>query len=282
MKNPVFLKLFLILFLIPLIISCDKDKEETIRDSDIDTMTDEAIASHIFNDVFAQVSIGGWLADQAIRTPVKSVSAAEGGACPDITITPFNTTEWPKTVVLDFGDQCIVDGITRAGKIIITASKRFWEKGSEWSIEFDDFYFQNHRIQGTKSVSFNGRNEDNNFNWDISVQDAVITSPAQASIQWSAERNREWIDGDHTPLNPANNEYLIRGTGSGISSAGIIYSTTIREPLNILLSCPWVRSGVLVIDAAGRPETEVDFGDGECNSSATITVNGQSTEISLE
>lgn len=270
------------LLMLSLIVTCDKEQEENISDSDITTITDEAVASYIFNDVFKQASIGIFMAEQAIRTPGKSVSAIEDESCPDITITPFNLTEWPKTVVLDWGEGCTDGDITRAGKIVITISEKFWEAGSEWSVEPEDFFFQGHLIEGSKTVIFNGRNDEDNLNWEIMVNDAVITTPGQVEISWSSHRFREWINGEQTPFNRSDDEFMITGGSSGVNSAGEYYTITIVEPLNILLSCPWVRSGNLIIENDNRPDVTVDFGDGECNSTITMTVNGFTKEIDLE
>jgi len=282
MVKSIFIKSFLILLLVLSTVSCDKEKEDAVRNSDLAVITDEAIASYIFNDVFGQVSMGGWLADQAIMTPSKSTYAVEEESCPNITITPFNLTEWPKTMEIDFGQGCNEGGVTRAGKIIVNVSKRFWEEGSVWTVEFTDFFVQGHKVEGTKTVSFNGRNDSGNFNWDIDISDAVITTPAQVSISWDAERNREWVEGEQTIFNPADDRYLITGGSSGVNEAGESYVITITDPLDILLSCPWVRSGALIIDITGRPDIEVDFGDGECDNMITVTINGSSQEVALE
>lgn len=262
-------------------VSCDKVDEETVKDADIATLTDEAVASYLFNDIFSLAGNSGRQVDQLLTNKDKSALAVDGESCPEITITPFNLTDWPKTVVLDFGEGCTHEGITRSGKIVITVTDWFWKEGSEWSIGFENYMVLDHMVEGSKTVTFNGRNEDGNFNWDINVENAVITRPDETTISWSAQRNREWVAGVQTPFNPADDEYLIRGSGSGVNAEGIPYTVTIAEPLNILLSCPWIRSGVILIDAEGRPVVEVDFGDGECNNTVTVTVEGHSKEIEL-
>ncbi|TVR75020.1 MAG: hypothetical protein EA408_01235 [Marinilabiliales bacterium] len=271
-----------ILFIVAFVaFSCDKEDEETVSDADIATLTDEAAASYLFNDVFAVAGNSGRTVDQSLTNQDKSTLADEGETCPVITVTPFNLTDWPKTVVIDFGEGCTAEEITRSGKIIITITDRFWRTGSEWTIGFENYVVLDHMLEGTKTVTFNGRNDDQNFNWDINVDNATITRPDGTTISWSAQRNREWITGEQTPFNPADDEYLIRGSSSGINAEGIPYTVTISEPLNILLSCPWVRSGVLLIEVEDRPVVEVDFGEGECDNVVTVTVNGHSKEIEL-
>jgi hypothetical protein len=52
------------------------------------------------------------------------------------------------------------------------------------------------------------------------------------------------------------------------------------EPLLKKMSCRWIVSGTIEMQA-GENLVILDYGDGECDNIATITVNGETTEITL-
>ena len=73
--------------------------------------------------------------------------------------------------------------------------------------------------------------------------------------------------------------YLISGTESAPIAFGIDFTATITDPLRRELDCRWPTSGTRVISTADHPDREIDFGDGECDNIATVTVDGDSFEL---
>ena len=47
------------------------------------------------------------------------------------------------------------------------------------------------------------------------------------------------------------------------------------------LGCRFITYGTVLIQAEGRPDAVLDFGDGTCDPEATITINGETYKIRL-
>ena len=73
---------------------------------------------------------------------------------------------------------------------------------------------------------------------------------------------------------PWDDEYLITGTQNGTSANGKSYTIETTSPLNVIVSCRWIRSGTLNLVIQDLPTIAIDYGDGTCDSKAVATVNG--------
>ncbi len=265
--------------------SCRKDKDED-ETYDVSAAGDDALAENVFSDAFAQVKDGMQKAEDTIDGS-KGISSIMGDTCiitisPCITLTiiPFDTT-WPKNLIIDFGtsncQQYPPSGRNRRGKILVHCTGRYRTTGSVITTTFDNYYVDDNKVEGTKTVTNTGRNTDSNLVYSIHIIDAVITKPNNAgTIHWNSDREREWINGESTILYPWDDEYLITGTQDGVSANGKSYTIVITSPLNVLVGCRWVRSGTLDLNIQDIPTIAVDYGNGICDPNAVATVNGVS------
>ena len=88
----------------------------------------------------------------------------------------------------------------------------------------------------------------------------------------------EWIEGEDTQINILDDVYEITGTANGLTSKQKEYTITITKALNVAVNCPWIRSGTIDISADPANIT-VDYGTGECDAEATVTILGQAIPI---
>jgi hypothetical protein len=70
------------------------------------------------------------------------------GRCFTVTVTPKERGVFPKTVVLDFGDGCQMNGKLRKGKIITVYSGPLHKPGNKAVTEFNGYQVDNRRISG--------------------------------------------------------------------------------------------------------------------------------------
>ena len=75
-----------------------------------------------------------------------------------------------------------------------------------------------------------------------------------------------------------DNVYEITGTKWGTDRQGNAFSFTILEPLVKRADCPWITEGVAEITRNGNTVT-IDYGDGDCDRLATITLSDGSTQV---
>lgn len=213
-------------------------------------------------------------------------NARVAAACDGVVITIENADnfETPDTLTIDFGSEPIFcHGKWRSGKIIGVRTAPFLSEGSTTTITFENYYVNENGIEGGKTVSNDGLNTDGEMVFSIN-KELTVNRPNGNVITWSSERSRTWVSGSDTPLDKTDDQYEIDGSASGTHSNGGSFSATTTTPILLDLSC-WSSgscarvAGVLEITPPNGNVRTVDYGDGSCDCSRTITVNGNTTEI---
>ncbi len=254
--------------------SCKKNNPV---DNDFSAVKDDAFAESTFDNVTN-------LADEAYALSTnghfKSSDNIFLGDCATVTL---DTTTFPYEMTIDFGDtNCLgTDGRYRRGKIIVTFTGRYWRPGTIITTTFDEYYVNDNQVEGTKVVTNNGFNDAGNMNWDIAVNGMITLANGEGTITWNSQRNREWIEGISTPFNRWDNIYLITGDAHGERANGLHWTRQITNPLRIELACRFIVSGTVKVIPEGKPVRILDFGDGNCDNEATVTVNGNTYTIYL-
>ncbi|MDD3877791.1 MAG: hypothetical protein PHT69_14315 [Bacteroidales bacterium] len=271
--------LCLIVLFVTSLSSCKKDKEEK-KEPNFSAIADNALADRIFGDVFNQS--GKAVKDAEEETGNKSGNSILTG-CPTLTISPFDLT-WPKQITVDFGTtDCLgTDGHNRRGIINIHATEGWRMPGAVTTISFNNFYYDNHKVEGTNVFTNNGRNADSNLVYLVVVQNGKITKPDNTFITWASSREHEWIEGEPTILNPYDDGYMITGSYSGVSSGGETYTIDIISELYFHMSCMWLRQGIIDINIQGVPTIRVDYGDGTCDAFADVIYEGATYPLVMQ
>ena len=207
-----------------------------------------------------------------------TVNAPEGCA----TVTR-DTVSNPKTMVIDFGTTNCTgnDGRTRRGRILVSYTGRYRDAGTVITTTFDNYFVNDNQVLGTKVVTNNGRNANNNLNYTINVT-GEIRSAAGDTITWTSTRNREWLLGSATLLVRQDDVYSITGSGSGTRKSGTTYTWTIGTALRKATACKWIDTGVINITPQGKTTRSLDFGSGTCDNDATVTVGSTVKSIKLK
>lgn len=182
---------------------------------------------------------------------------------------------FPKLITIEFIDWQVGEGRIKDGIITIWTDGPMRAIGTTRIITFVDFYVDGNLIEGTKTIT----NLDG-VNLNITLEGGKITFTDGTFITREMERNREWIVGMDTPFFIWDDEFLFTGFCSGVNRDGVAYSNTITEALHKKMSCRWFVAGTIEM-LVGENLTILDYGDGECDNLATITVDGETTEITL-
>jgi hypothetical protein len=240
----------------------------------------------MFKDIFNQVNNTMRYAEDSIKE-VNEAKPVVKDPFPALSIEPFDSETWPKTITLDYGpvDHLCSDMRERRGKIIITATDFYSQPGSKLSIVFDNFYQDNYKIEGTQSIHFVEISKDSLPQFDVMVENGTIHAPDAKTYHYTQETHREWKEGSNTPLLYEDDVYEITGIQEGFSSDSIEYTLSIRDesPLNVWVKCRWIRAGVLDIDILSMDDDiTLDYGEGECDNYATATFRGSEYLINME
>lgn len=245
--------------------SCRRDKKETL--DNIITI-DNSTAENLYSDLFKVVN---------------NVSQSEDGirengiGCIDSIYV--DTLSIPKTVLIDFGtDDCVgEDGRIRKGKIHITYTGRYRDTGTIITITPENFTSNGYLVQGSQTITNLGLNTNDQLAYSVSVNGSIIAPTNAWTLQWTSERTRTWVQGQNT-LTWLDDAYDITGTASGVNRNGLAYTINVTNALRAKLICPWIVSGTLVLTPHGYDARVIDFGNGECNNTFTVAVNGETVQ----
>ncbi len=282
-KRPVFhgAVLFMAVILSVIITSCSKDENgnEVYRESG----SDQVIADNLYADVLNQVDLATRQLENDLYHSGLDKSTLDGG-CATITIQPFDTVNWPKTITVDFGEtNCEgIDGKYRRGKLTGTITGRYRDSLTQITITPTDYYVNNYKIEGLKSVTNLGHISGGKATFSIAVQDGVITNPDGQQATWESERTRIWVEGEETGWPSVMDDvFEISGTANGTTYSDNHYYIESLQPLRVERSCEWIVSGVLELTPEGYSTRTLNYGDGTCDNKATVLANGITIEITL-
>lgn len=286
MKTKKFISRWLIAtIVIGLTIGSCKKEQPAADDTDTQAASDNSQAEFVSSDVTN-------MADQAANGvgAFKTSTGELYSPCATITISKdtliSGSPDTVNIITIDFGaNNCLCkDNRYRRGQVIVTQYKRFWQPTSYRAITFNGYFIGKttdamHQIEGIHKVTFNGKNKNGNHNWTIEAKEMKITGPKGKYHIWNSTRNREWIAGFNTLLNWTDDVFLITGEASGTNSNGNGYTATIIKALRKESICKWFVSGTVEITPTGKKTRTVDFGNGTCDETATVTIGSKTYNI---
>jgi hypothetical protein len=203
----------------------------------------------------------------------EDVSLLEKEAC-NVIIT-IDTVSSPKTVTIDWGNaNCDCDdGKQRRGKIITSFTGKYRDSGTVITHTPVDYYVNDNKISGTKTVTNKGLNSSGKPYFTISVNGTVTMSDGEI-FTYTSDRVRTWTAGHGTLLYFLDDEYDITGSANASSTNGNGYVATITSALHVKVGCPYIMSGILEFTPTGKLMRTINYGNGTCDNTFTVTING--------
>lgn len=290
------------IFSMLLFVSCGKEKSQSGTDAqeqEVSTASGEsdAEAESTFNEFFddamgtnndvAVAGSGVFYGRPDTLTPVPR--------CFTVTVTHPNNTPFPAHVVIDFGTGCPgPDGHVRRGKMIIDYTDRLVYPGAIATTTFDGFYVDDVHVEGTHKVtnmSVITPPSSLTRKYKVEVINGKLTKPNGNYIEWNSLRTVVQIEGIGTLDNPRDDAFRIEGSANGLVRRGTLlvrWESTITDPLIRRFTCRWIVKGRVRTVRANLPNpvsspwvAVLDFGAGNCDNQATITINGVTRQITL-
>ncbi|HRG57519.1 MAG TPA: hypothetical protein PK323_01100 [Bacteroidia bacterium] len=256
--------------------SCKKDRDD-LNDTTVasDNEQNETFSNDVMN-----------IADNAAKTGSAGYRTSEEQEVFDVLSTcatvTHDTISTPRVLIIDFGSSnCLcADGRNRRGKIIVTYTGRYFEIGAIKTMNFDNFYRNDNKLEGTRTITNNGLDAQGRMNWTINAQNMKITKSNGKVHTWNSVRTRTMLAGNDTKT-WTDDVYQITGSASGTNANGINYTANITKPLHRAMNCRWIDSGTIEITPEGRAVRTVDFGNGNCDDQATVNVRNKTRNITL-
>ncbi len=200
-----------------------------------------------------------------------------------VTITDSGTEVYPRTITLDFGNGCTdALGRTRTGMMHVSISQPWTEVGSTREVTFENFTVT--RPMQDVAIGVEGLRElvrlepglEGESRWERTMS-TVLTHP-EFTVNREFTGIRRWIQGEGDP----NAGQVFGLTGEGTQTRnGTTRTRTILEELVYDVTCGETVSGSVEIVRPILSNGVVDFGDGECDGSATLTIGNATQTIDL-
>jgi hypothetical protein len=211
-------------------------------------------------------------------------------SCYTITITHLTPGAiFPVRIVVDFGTTgCLGnDGHVRKGKVITEYTNRLIYPAAVATTTFDGFYVDSIKVEGTHKITNTSTNSvSRQFTAD--VIDAKLSRPNGDYTQWNSHKVITQTEGLTSP-DPRDDVFSITGSAHGQVKRGtllVAWESSVTEPLIKRFNCHWIVKGkvrtVRINTTINSPWVAVlDFGDGNCDNQAVITINGTAHNITL-
>lgn len=269
--------------LIGILSSCNE--EERLTATDTQDITEEALTDAYFQDLddMGGVVVGAPDNDQYSggRSAGTITITDDRCKCATVTIEANGTLENPQGIItVDFGTGCIDNRLNvRKGKLKFAYSGWRFQPESEVVLTTENYYINDVKLEGTrKSTNVQGSTSDApKFNVVLTNGKAIFPDGSiaerQSNITW------EWIRED----NPSD-DYLIidqKSEASGVTRGGRAYQVSLIEALKYKRFCGIAVDGIKRYILDEDKEIVIDYGNGTCDKSVTITVNDVTHNITV-
>jgi hypothetical protein len=193
-----------------------------------------------------------------------------------------DTLSSPMTLLIDFGTEgsCEdIDGVVRTGKIHCTFNGRYTDVGTTINISTQNYSVDGYSVDATQSVQFLGDNIEGIPAYDVHSEMELTAPGGGWTSVYSADQERLWVEGDISSW-WIDDVYEITGSVNGINRNGTTYKAEIIAPLRMEVLCPFVIEGVVQVSPQDQILRTIDYGSGECNPTASLSVGNAVFTIS--
>ena len=296
--SPARLLMILATSLLIIVFSCKKESSET-NDAQQENASRaateaDATAEIIFNDVFDNViGVNNEVGLEGTGVFGRMASPANNGervmGCYTVNVAQVVQGQlFPLRITIDFGSGCTgKDGRTRSGKIITEYSGRLTVPGKSSTTHFENYKVDSLSVEGTYNVSNSGNVSLRQFTVDVTG--AKLSWKTSNYIGWNSHRIVTQTQGLGTPDFFADDVFGLTGNSSGEVTTALLataWQSTIKETLQKKFTCRWINQGIVEVTrqnlSSGSKWTgSLDYGTGECDNKAVLTVNGIAHQITL-
>lgn len=186
-----------------------------------------------------------------------------------------------QVITVDFGDGCEgPNGVIKSGKMFIEYDQRKYLPGAYRIITFEDFFVDSVQVEGVRKL-VNTTDSTSTLRFEVTLTGGKLSFPDGTTYTREGEHIRNWFRTEDR-----QNDYAtLTGTADGVNRRSLDYQVEILEELVFTRAC---RRGRIIVPVSGVIQKTVgdkvatiDFGDGECDNIAVVTVDGESKRIEI-
>lgn len=188
-----------------------------------------------------------------------------------------SSSSYPRTIVIEYLKGCSTHKHDKSGKVIIKLSDTITNEGAVQTVEYQNFYIDSIKVDLNATLKNLGKNTSGNWVTEKTYVQ-TISKGTEVAVRKNDEM-QEWISGFET-ADKSDNVYYLSGVGSIVINDTASYTKNITTPLLYDASCEYIKSGVIELTRNGDV-TIINYGDGTCDDTATVTTGGITEEINL-
>ncbi len=252
--------------------SCKKDD---VTDPMVTAMQDDDQASELYDEALKEVD-----EQTFVSTPAKSMAEfavlMNSGSGTRTIETSFSGDTTIKTITfVDFINGNNENGHIKNGVIIVKILGGPLQETFKRIVLLQNFTIDDIKIEGRKEINKTG-----DYTYSVVLTNGKVTFTDGTTYTREFTRTRTWVEGYDTAANIWDDVFSIEGTATGINRKGNAYTHTITSPLVVKNACRWIVEGTIEL-VAGDKTAILDYGMGDCDNQATITINGEVKDITL-
>ncbi len=261
--------------------ACNQDGEEITSSSDEaeSIAIDEAIADDLFEDIDLISDEAAEYEGDAQGGRLENSESAMMSDCVGRGVERLWADRvFTKIVTLDFQESCEgPKGRERQGTMIITRVTDTNESTYTVSTTFQDFFLDGKKVEGTRTRVYTLL-ETGVYQVAVTLTDGKVTLEDGRVIERTGSFTKTW--------NRTSGEFTVEGEASGDNRNGLAYKSTVTSPLVYKQSCAsegiyMATQGVRSITREGKADVTVDYGQGDCDKTVEITVDGEARTLEL-
>ncbi len=258
--------------------ACHKKADDSLTNADDNGgyASDNVKMEQNSNDVVS-------MADVAAATNSGSGLRTTGttlGGCATVTRSVTGGGDSLLTITFTAGCTC-ADGKIRSGSIVVQYSGRYKDSGSTHTITYDNYFVNGNQLSGIKTVTNMGTNSSGQVYYTVNVNDTLNLGTGNGEVVWSGTRTRTWLTG-YSTSDRTDDSYLISGTTTLTRANGNKFVMQITTPLQIAYNCAWIEAGVVSVTGPLGGVRTLNYGNGNCDSEAELTIGSHTYNITLK
>lgn len=265
-KNIVFILMLAIFFS-----ACKREREV---DDESQTATDYAYCKMGFGTIITTTN--------NITVNEEGVRQIHLYTCATVTLFSGDTTNWPANgdtlkYEVNYGTGCIDhDGRIKKGKLWVSFVSDYANAGGQVQVLPENFFVNGIEYQGEFSFTNNGNHQ---YLQTISNGKCLGNS---WTVLYDGTTSIEWLNGYDTPADPFDDVYQVSENSTGTNRNSRTFTVETITPIIKKSDCKWISSGIIDITPSGLATRRIDFGATDCDSLATITINGNTFNFEMQ
>jgi hypothetical protein len=167
----------------------------------------------------------------------------------------------------------------RTGKLIFTYNGRRFQPESTIVTTTENYTINGVKIEGTRTLTNVTGSTDASPRFNAMLENGKATFPDLSEATRESDITWQWVRSQ----TPSENYLLIdqASTASGTTRGGRAYEVSLLKSLKYKRFCGIAVEGIKKYVLDSEKEITIDYGDGTCDKSVVITVNGVTRNVTV-